>query len=146
MRSDERVKIGERLDVVKGTEYEMNLILRFFNENGAWGYETTRVQGALSNLFLVGKRGKQIPYKDLFAYASSIKPVALKDKSEADLASEQVDDANHTKEELIAYGKEKGLAVSNGIKQFSPNTFSTAHNCGIHKWELAAFFNELVNG
>jgi hypothetical protein len=108
----ESVKIGERPDVVKGTEYEMNLILRFFNEGGTWGYETTKVQGTLSNIFPTGKRGKDIPFARLFEYASSIKPVALKEKSETDLAGEQADDANHTKEELIAYGKEKGLDVS----------------------------------
>ncbi len=68
------VKIGEQPDVIKGTEYDMNLVLHFVNAGGAWSYETTKVQGMLGQIFPLGKQGKQIPFEKLFAYASKVKP------------------------------------------------------------------------
>lgn len=110
------VKIGEQPDCVKGTEYEMNLVLRLINAEGKWSYETTKVQGTLSNIFPLGKKGAKFPIGELLAYASKVKPVAVTEKGEDEIAGEQAEEANHTKEDLIAYGKEKGLDLA-GIGQ-----------------------------
>jgi hypothetical protein len=96
-------------DVVKNTEYEMNLALHFgYDEQKKWYADVTKVQGGLCKFFPQDKRLTKIPFDELFAYAKKIDKVtpAAVEKSEDEIASDTFD---HTSAGLIAYGKEKGL-------------------------------------
>jgi len=91
------VKEGVTADVVKGTEYEMNLALHFGFEVDKWYYETTKVQGALSNIFPLHKKGYDFPIKDVIVYAAAYEPDDEKPKDDEEIAREIVDIESCTK-------------------------------------------------
>lgn len=105
------VKNGVTPDVIKGTEYEMNLVLHFGFEGDKWMYETTKVQGALSGIFPLHKKGYTFPMPEVIKYASSYTPDTVRGKDEEEIASEIVDAETkpRTYAELMEYAAAYGL-------------------------------------
>ncbi len=105
------VKNGVTPDVIKGTEYEMNLVLHFGFEGDKWMYETTKVQGALSGIFPLHKKGYTFPMPEVIKYASSYTPDTVRGRDEEEIASEIVDAENkpRTYAELMEYAAAYGL-------------------------------------
>ena len=99
-------------DVMKGTEYDVNLALHFFMENGKWGFETSKVQGLLVELFPLGKKQSQFPFDQFFARFDGIDPSkSTKMRNEDEVTDEIAEsEIGHTRVELIEYGKELGLS------------------------------------
>ena len=57
-------------DWVKGTEYDMNLVMHFsYDDKGKWTWEVTKVQGALGQILPVGKRGHEFPASEILNFA-----------------------------------------------------------------------------
>lgn len=112
-RGSELVKQGVTADVIKGTEYEMNLVLHFdFDDKGKWFYEVTKVQGALSNLFPMRGRGDSFPIADVMKYAASFTPQSDRQMDEDEIASEIVDTETRAKTYagLLEYGAGYGYS------------------------------------
>lgn len=106
-KNGELIKQGVVPDVVKGTEYEMNLVLHFdFDETGKWFYEVTKVQGALGTLFPPRGKGTEFPIQELVQYASAFTPDGKRGKDEDEIAGEIVDAESkpRTYAELLEYG------------------------------------------
>ena len=99
-------------DVMKGTEYDVNLALHFEIEGGKWSFTTTKVQGALINLFPLGKKMAKFPFEEFFARFSGIDPSkSTKMRDEDEVTGEIAESENpHSREELIEFGKELGLS------------------------------------
>ena len=113
MRGTDAVKTGRVIpDVMKGTEYDVNLALHFSMENGKWGFETSKVQGSLIDLFPLGKKQGQFPFEGFFARFDGIDPSkSTKMRNEDEVTNEIADAENpHTREDLIQYGKDLGLS------------------------------------
>ena len=99
-------------EVMKGTEYDVNLALHFTIENGKWGFETSKVQGSLIDLFPLGKKQAKFPFEEFFARFSGIDPSkSTKMRDEDEVTGEIAGAENpHSREELIEFGKELGLS------------------------------------
>ena len=107
------VKTGRVIpEVMKGTEYDVNLALHFTIENGKWGFETSKVQGSLIDLFPLGKKQAKFPFEEFFARFSGIDPSkSTKMRDEDEVTGEIAGAENpHSREELIEFGKELGLS------------------------------------
>ena len=66
----ELVKIGLTPDWVKGTEYDMNLVMHFYyDDKGEWTWEVTKVQGALGNILPKGTKGHEFPAQEILNFA-----------------------------------------------------------------------------
>jgi hypothetical protein len=90
-RKDEMVKIGVKPDVVKGTEYEVNIIFHFgFDGGGAWQCTVDKVQGELGKKLPKGKTFKAYPIKELLEYARGMTGEAGTEKGEVETARESV--------------------------------------------------------
>ena len=61
-------------DVMKGTEYDVNLALHFVMDGGKWSFETSKVQGSLIDLFPLGKKMAKFPFEEFFARFSGVDP------------------------------------------------------------------------
>ena len=106
-KNGELLKQGVTADVVRGTEYEMNLVLHFdFDETGKWFYEVTKVQGALGTLFPPRGKGTTFPIEELVQYASAFTPNGKRGKDEDEIAGEIVDAESkpRTYAELLQFG------------------------------------------
>ena len=106
-KNGELIKQGVVPDVVKGTEYEMNLVLHFdFDETGKWFYEVTKVQGALGTLFPPRGKGTTFPIQELVQYASAFTPDGKRGKDEDEIAGEIVDAESKPRSyvELLEFG------------------------------------------
>lgn len=105
-KGSELVKNGVTPDVIKGTEYEMNLVLHFGFEGNKWFYQTTKVQGALSKIFPYMEKGNTFPIKDVVKYASTYEPENKRQKDDEEIASEIVSAETQAKTyaELLEYG------------------------------------------
>ena len=132
--NDKLVKIGVTADVMKGTEYEVNVALHMqFDENGKWFAEVTKVQGGLAKIFPMGKRLTAFPIKEVLEYSAHLSGEASQDKSETDVAQsiaeqEIENESPHTQKELIDYAKLKGIepqALGNLLKQAGMAGFDT---------------------
>ena len=109
-KKDDQVKTGVQPDVLKGTEYDMNLALHFgFDDAKKWFAEVTKVQGTLGNIMPIGKKFSAVPFADIFAYAASIKTSVSNEKTESQIAGEQSANASHTSKDLVDYAKKKGI-------------------------------------
>ncbi len=99
-------------DVMKGTEYEVNLALHFFIENGKWDFETSKVQGSLIDLFPLGKKQAKFPFEEFFARFSGLDPSKSTKMRDEDEVTGEIADAEtpHSREELIEFGKGLGLS------------------------------------
>jgi len=91
------VKEGVTPDVIKGTEYEMNLALHFGFEANKWYYETTKVQGALGQIFPLHKKGYDFPIKEIVEYAAAFEPDHKKVKDDEEIAREIADIESYSK-------------------------------------------------
>lgn len=67
----EMTRIGVQPEWVKGSDFDMNIILHFFFERGAWMYEVTKVQGYLGKILPMGSKGTEFPARELLSYALS---------------------------------------------------------------------------
>jgi hypothetical protein len=133
-------KIGVTPNAVKDTEYDMNLGLHFsMNEGQRWGYEVTKVQGGLVDLFPLGGKGNALPLDKLFEYASILRPDAPEQDNGEDeslpdrIAQTMMDDErNHTQSKLIEYATTKGFNAQSlgailkaaGFSGFDPTRWS----------------------
>jgi hypothetical protein len=111
------VKVGFVWDGMKGLDYEMNLVLRFSQDNGKWQYETKKVQGGLAKLFPIGRTGKEIDFKALFDYASRIKPSAGNEEEESETAKRiaEASDKSAAKKsqaDLITFANQYGITAA----------------------------------
>lgn len=105
-KGSELVKNGVTADVIKGTEYEMNLVLHFGFEGDKWFYQTTKVQGALSSIFPYMGKGDKFPIQDVVKYASTYEPETKRQKDDEEIADEIVKSETQPKTyaELLEYG------------------------------------------
>lgn len=110
-KGSELVKNGVTADVIKGTEYEMNLVLHFGFEGDKWFYQTTKVQGALSSIFPYMGKGDKFPIKDVVKYASTYEPETKRQKDDEEIADEIVKSETQSKTyaELVEYAAAYGL-------------------------------------
>lgn len=110
-KGGELVKQGVTPDVIRGTEYEMNLVLHFdFDANNKWCYEVTKVQGALSRIFPMNGKGTEFPINDLISYASSYNSEVTRQQDEDEIAKEIVtsESASRTYTGLMEFGARFG--------------------------------------
>ena len=101
-------------DMVKGTDFEMNLVLHFGFEGMKWFYQTTKVQGALKELFPYMGKGYDFPMKELAKYALALKPDDKVDRDEEDVAKDMLSTETHGKtyDGLLAYAAALGYSKS----------------------------------
>ena len=99
-------------DVMKGTEYDVNLALHFTVDGGKWAFETSKVQGSLIDLFPLGKKQTAFPFEQFFARFSGLDPSKSTKMRNEDEVTREIADAEvpHTREELIEFGKLLGLS------------------------------------
>jgi hypothetical protein len=127
-------------DAVKGSDYDMNLALHFTNVGGKWGYEVTKVQGALGKMYPMGSKGSKIDFPALFDYAKNLTGTAVVEKDDMDIAAEIVDSENpsapkpeKTWAEMVKFANANGIATidiapilkASGINSFRPTEFDT---------------------
>lgn len=101
-------RTGVTADVMKGTEYDMNVALHFqFDKEGKWFYEVTKVQGALGEIFPMNGKGTKFPVSELLKYSQSLKPDNKVEKDEEDIAAEIVKDETMEKTwaSMLEYAK-----------------------------------------
>jgi hypothetical protein len=104
-------------DVMKGTEYDMNLSLNFSVDGGKWSFTPTKVQGELGSLFPLGKKMGEFPFEKFFAlFGERDTSKSIKPKDDDEIASEIVDEENYkgtpkTQAGLIEYAKSKGISA-----------------------------------
>jgi len=114
-------KVGFTYDCIKGTDFDMNLAMRFFYEDlgmgkkGPWTCEVTKVQGALGKDFSMGKRFKEFPIDLIAKHAGAMEQtVASKLESEEDVASALLSHEEHqseprTQKEMIKFAAQFGI-------------------------------------
>jgi hypothetical protein len=86
-RKDEMVRVGVKPDVVKGTEYEVNVIFHFgFDAGGVWQATVDKVQGKLGEKMPKGKTFKKFPIKELLEFAQGMTGEAGTEKGEIETA------------------------------------------------------------
>lgn len=64
-------KIGKTFDMVKGVDYDVNVVLHFGLEGAKWFFETTKVQGNLKTIFPLNKKGYEFPIQKLLEYTDA---------------------------------------------------------------------------
>jgi hypothetical protein len=88
-RKDEMVRVGVKPDVVKGTEYEVNVIFHFgFDPGGVWTATVDKVQGKLGEKMPKGKTFKKFPIKELLEFAAGMTGAAGTEKGEIETAQD----------------------------------------------------------
>src|SRR5579859_4283400 len=86
-KKDELVKVGVTPDVIKGTEYEVNVALHFgFDPAGAWQCTVDKVQGALGKTLPKGKTLKKYPIKEILDFAAGVQVAVGDQKGEMEAA------------------------------------------------------------
>jgi len=108
-------KIGVKPDVMKGLNYDVNLMLHFENSPD-WKATVEKVQGKLKDIFPLGHTFKgSLPLENMFEFASKFS--ATKGNDEEDqkvgerIASKIEENSNpKTKEELIKFGATYGIS------------------------------------
>lgn len=101
-------KTGVTADVMKGTEYDMNVVLHFqFDKDGKWFYDVTKVQGSLGTIFPTNTKGTKFPMPELKKYSEALKPEAKVETSEEDIAESIVKDETQEKTwaAMVEYAK-----------------------------------------
>jgi hypothetical protein len=90
-RKDELVKDGVCPDVIKGTDYDVNLILHLgWQGENKWQATVEKVQGALGKIMPKGKVLTTFPAKELIEYASHMTATAGSEKGEVETAEESL--------------------------------------------------------
>ena len=105
-------KIGFKPDMIKGLDFDMNLVLRFVNDPGSkWHAEVVKVQGKLGKLFPIGKSIPVFPTPEFFEYCKNLKPEGGNDPSESDLSESIVGEEVNVKTlaSLQAYALTRGI-------------------------------------
>jgi hypothetical protein len=127
-------KIGVTANMVRDTEYDMNLALHFIMTEKRFGYEVTKVQGALGELFPLGATGSDLPLDKLFEYARKLRPEAKEADGDGENLADEIattiiqETVEHTQANLIKYATEKGFSAQElgailkgaGFKGFDP--------------------------
>lgn len=127
-------KTGVTPNMVKDTEYDMNLALHFTFSEKRWGYEVTKVQGGLNELFPLGGAGSALPLDKLFEYAQKLRPETPEAGGDDDNLADQIattiiqETVERTQANLIKYATEKGFSAQElgsilkgaGFKGFDP--------------------------
>ncbi len=100
-------------DCVKGTTYDMNLVLHFRKDGTKWSYEVDKVQGALGKLFPMGFKGPNLDIPGLLEYSKFLTGEGAKERDETDIAKEMVDetDAPKTWAEMVKFANANGIAT-----------------------------------
>jgi hypothetical protein len=127
-------KIGVTANMVRDTEYDMNLALHFLVNDKRFGYEVTKVQGALGELFPLSATGGELPLDKLFEYAQKLRPEAKEADGDGENLADEIattiiqETVEHTQANLIKHASEKGFSASElgailkeaGFKGFDP--------------------------
>lgn len=127
-------KMGVTPNMVRDTEYDMNLALHFQITDRKWGYEVTKVQGGLNDLFPLNSTGSALPLNRLFEYASRLKPEAPEADVDGENLADEIaasilrDSVEYTQANLIKYAGERGFSAQDlggllkaqGFKGFDP--------------------------
>ena len=109
----ELAKIGVAPDWVKGTDYDMNLVMHFyFDENKVWHWEVTKVQGALGKILPIGKTGTEFPISEITSFA--LTGQALSEASDDEVIEKIV---NREEEKVRSFASLKEYAMSLGIPE-----------------------------
>lgn len=131
-------KIGYTFDMVKGVDYEMNVVLRFTMDGAKWSYEPTKVQGNLKTIFPLSKKGNSFPMEKLLTYTDDTVVAAKVEEREEDVArsiaeSENENAETKTSPNLVRIAKEQyGLTAADvgaalkaqGIKEFDASRWA----------------------
>ena len=133
---NELKKIGVQPDVVKGADYEMNLVLHTVADGDKWYCEVTKPQGAIGQDMPKGKKFDRFPF-DLIAKQTSGKTSVNPEKTDHEIALSQVQDEEdasepHTMEAMIAFARMLDIETSDigkilkagGIGEFLPNRWT----------------------
>lgn len=127
------VKVGVGMDIQKGVDYEMNLGFQFrFNKQKQWECEVTKAQGGLGVLMPVGTVLKEFPIAVIKKYValSPVQGAGVED--ELDSAKNQLAHEQHSKEQLVAYGRSKGLEPADVAAALKANELTF----DVGKWDL----------
>lgn len=114
-------KVGERPDVVKGLDYDINLVIRMNKADAAsgtaWSCQIDKTQGGIGSILPTGKKLTAFPIAEILKYTSGYKPEARADAGEDDVsesaakreyAAEPSADAKPTKLDTL---QEQGASV-----------------------------------
>ena len=92
------VQVGVEADVMKGLQYDVNLSLRFGNDETGWFGQVDKVQGVLSSKLPVGGIMRTFPSEYLISYASQIfRPGTLLDDSDVAAENLKTEEAEEAK-------------------------------------------------
>jgi hypothetical protein len=127
----ESKKIGFQPDVMKGTEFEMNLIFHHGFDGNGWFAEATKTQGALNKLFTMNERIREFPINKILEYTKDFNPEQAEDMKDAEEIAQEIASENakkHSQTELIEYAKQHGLKPEEvgpalkaaGFQEFDP--------------------------
>lgn len=75
-------------DIVKGTDFDMNLSLHFTDVGSKWQYEVTKVQGKLGEKFPKYSKGATLDIPYILAYADMLTGSAAEGEDEEKIAGE----------------------------------------------------------
>jgi len=116
-------KVGFTPDIMKGTDYDVNLALRFGFEQGRWFCLPTKTQGGLGRIFNKDEKLYDFPMQLLKGYTDQLHLSTTKETilDDEEVAAEQVREANldHSQVEMIKiYPKTDGVYRKNtNVKQ-----------------------------
>jgi hypothetical protein len=119
-KKDQQKKVGFTYDVMKNTDFEMNLTMRLgfedlgMGKSGEWFCEVTKVQGLMGETFPKGKRFKTFPFQQIAEVAGSMTVEPVKAESEDEIGlrtaiAETEKSEPHTQAELLRIAKENGI-------------------------------------
>ena len=142
----ELVKVGVTPDWVKGTEYDMNLVMHFYyDDKGQWMWEVTKVQGALGQILPVGKTGHEFPASEILNFALTGEAlVEATDEEVVERIAARDEDKVRTFASLKEYAASLGIPAekfgealkSGGWTQYATNQHDTME-AYLHEWVSA---------
>lgn len=134
-KGSEMARIGVQPEWVKGSDFDMNIIFRFYFEKGIWMYEVTKVQGYLGKNLPMGSKGTEFPTSILLSYALSGKVaednanLTVEQQIQTELAKKGPKE--RTFRALQSYAIERGLDVE-GLKSLLKGSGFTAYTPDQH--------------
>lgn len=94
-REGDMKKVGERPDVVKGLDYDINLVIRMNKADAtkgvAWSCQIEKTQGGIGAILPTGKTLTTFPIDEILKYTSGFKPQARTDDGEDEVAEKAAD-------------------------------------------------------
>ncbi len=110
----EMIQDGWMFDAMKGSDYEANLAFHFQKRSAAWTATVTKVQGALSKYFPMGKVFKELDGTELLAYAETLDVNRVAGATELEAAQASAERDNTERKEAVKTAAPKVTVVEGG--------------------------------